>query len=336
MPTFAEVMTTLGEGERPALLLGNGFSQAWDRQIFSYHSLYEKADFGDRDDTLRALFERFDTYDFETIMKHLVGSEIVLGAYGADPQLLAHLQADQQALKDALIEAISDGHPDRPHAVTPEQYTAVRMFLARFGSIFTLNYDLLMYWARNQGELEPLRYDTDDGFREYNRWRGYGTRQAVHFLHGGLHIYDEAPFVKKHAYTAFGATIIDQVRQNLDAGRFPVFVSEPTHERKRSRIEHHPYLNYCFQALRGVTGTLVIFGHSIHENDRHIFDQLRRSSIRRVFVSVYGDLNSDANLRTMANARTFLAAPLRRIEFFDAASAPIWAELVAPDQRDPA
>lgn len=47
MKTFEEAMAELGEGLKPALLLANGFSQAWNAQIFNYATLYEKVNFGE-------------------------------------------------------------------------------------------------------------------------------------------------------------------------------------------------------------------------------------------------------------------------------------------------
>lgn len=65
MKSFDEAMAELGDEPRPALLIANGFSQAWNAEIFNYATLYEKADFGASTTALRHLFEHFQTYDFE-------------------------------------------------------------------------------------------------------------------------------------------------------------------------------------------------------------------------------------------------------------------------------
>jgi hypothetical protein len=262
-------------------------------------------------------------------MKCLVAARTVLVSYGDGADLVEQIQVDEQALKDALIVAIANTHPERPYDVSDAQYKAVRSFLCDFGSIFTLNYDLLLYWARNV-IVEPLHFKTDDGFRRESKWAGFGTNQQFHFLHGGLHIFDSSDGVKKHTFEG-GGSIIDQVRENLNVGRFPLFVSEPTAQRKLNRIEHNPYLNYCYRGLSKINGTVVILGHSIDENDKHIFDAIRKSSVTQIFVSLYGDEESDGNIRSKANAMAFLSVGGRSVEFFDANIAPVW-EMGQPNE----
>jgi hypothetical protein len=324
MLTYIEAIEQLEEGERPSIILGNGFSRAWRNDIFNYANLLEAANFGARDANIRSLFQRLETYDFETVMKTLVSARTVLESYGNQEGLIAQIRVDEQGLKDALIAAIANTHPGRPWDVTNAQYGAVQSFLCRFSSVFTLNYDLLLYWARNVDI--GLQYRTDDGFRRDSKWIGYGTGQEVHFLHGGLHIFDSGSGVKKHTFDA-GGGIIDQVRNNLNDGRFPLFVSEPTSQRKLARIEHNPYLNFCYRALSRLNGTVFILGHSIDENDKHIFDALKSSSATQVFVSLFGDQESPANTRSKANAMAFLSGGVRVVQFFDAATAPVWEAL---------
>jgi hypothetical protein len=144
-------------------------------------------------------------------------------------------------------------------------------------------------------------------------------------LHGGLHIYDTGEVIKKHACTEDGDTIIQQVRANLDAGRFPLFVSEPTYQKKRYKVTHNPYLSFCYRKLGDLGGTLFIHGHSMDENDKHIFDQVKSSRVTRVFVSIYGDEYSEANTRTKANAKAFIEKLDKDVDFYQAESTPVWA-----------
>ena len=318
-------MANVEDGAKPSILLGNGFSRAWSNDIFNYANLLDAAQFDDRNDELHNLFLRCETYDFEAVMRTLVSAKTVLESYGGNDGLIKTIERDQQRLKDALITAISDTHPSRPSDVTSDQFTAARRYLSRFDQIFTVNYDLLFYWARNMGDLPPDNYLTDDGFRDGNKWRGHNTNQEAHFLHGGLHIFDRGSTIEKHTFSKTGTSIVDQVRNNLASGRFPLFVSEPTSDRKKARIEHNPYLNYCFRALRQVSGAFFIHGHSIDENDKHIFDQLKKSPVERFFVSIFGDEYSDENTRKKANARAYLESGISEVKFFDEQSAAIWA-----------
>lgn len=324
MKTYAEVLEQLEGVAEPALLVANGFSQAWDPAVFNYANLLDKADFGERSAVLRALFGHFETYDFEKVMNHLLGAEAVAKVYGAGDAVVQQIAADQQVLKDTLIATLGTTHPSRPSDVTTEQFTTARTFLARFRQIFTLNYDLLLYWARNQNDLPPPGFNSDDGFRAGRRWTPEEANQDVFFLHGGLHLYDTGFEIKKLAYKGSGESIIDQVRDNLAMGQFPLFVSEPTADKKKARIEHNPYLSYGYRNLANLDSALVVYGHSVHENDKHIFDQIKRSAVSRVYVSLFGDENSPANARTKANAQAYLARNGRVIEFFAAESTQVW------------
>jgi len=326
MITFEEAIATVEEGEKPSVLLGNGFSRAWDDSIFNYANLLEAADFDAREAEIRALFDRCGTYDFEVVMRALVSAKAVLESYGGNGPLLETIERDQQLLKDALISAISNTHPSRPNEIADEQFTSARRYLSRFNQVFTVNYDLLFYWARNMVNLPPEAYLTDDGFRVGCKWRGHGTNQEVHFLHGGLHIFDRGSVIEKHAYSEARTSIVDLVRRNLVDGRFPLFVSEPSAEKKKARIEHNPYLDFCFRALRKSSGTFFIQGHSIDEGDKHIFDQLKRSQVEKFYVSIFGDENTEENTRIKANARAYLESSISEVEFFDAQSVAIWEE----------
>lgn len=308
-----------------SILIGNGFSQAWDPNIFSYENLLERAEFGDRAEALRALFGRFETFDFEQVMRHLVSAAAVIEAYGGSEALIQQLKSDMATLRSALLSAIANTHPDVPSKVSDAQFTAVRTFLARFESIFSVNYDLLMYWARNKDDLPPDNFSTDDGFRK-TLWKGYGTNQQVFFLHGALHIFDTGLATLKHRYTEQGSTILDQVRKNLEENRFPLFVSEPDHKKKREKIHQNHYLEYCYRSLSELSGVLFVLGHSFAENDKHIFDAVRHSPVTKIFVSVFGDEGTEQNARTIANAQTYLKARNREVLIFDAHSAPVWTQ----------
>lgn len=319
MITFEEAFSFVDYSGKRSILLANGFSQAWNKDVFSYKSLFSSAHFGERHRVIRRIFDTFNTYDFEKVMKRLIAAEDILRIYNADPDLINAIKADQEAIKNALIEVISATHPALPRDVTDEQYVSVRKFLKPFSNVFTLNYDLLFYWARNQFGLEP-EYNTDDGFRG-GPWEGPES-QNVHFLHGGLHIYDTLGGIRKHACSDQGESIIEQVKWNMENRKFPTFVSEPTHERKKVRIQHNPYLSYCFERLGRLQGVLFIYGHSFDDNDRHIFDQIKQSSISKVFVSVYGDKDSEDNVLLRGRAQAYLGA--HRVEFFQAESARVW------------
>ena len=76
------------------------------------------------------------------------------------------------------------------------------------------------------------------------------------------------------------------------------------------------------------THCFFIFGHSLGENDHHIFRRLGRGRFKKLYVGIFGDLNSDGNREIIRRATAFAAErkggwPLE-VAFFDSASANVW------------
>ena len=126
--TYQDAINQLSNGEKASLLIANGFSQAWDAQIFNYANILDAASFGDRDKKIKKLFSLSNTYDFESIMNQLVSAQIVLENYGGDPNLIQEIKDDQEILKEALVKAIAKTHPSIPNKITDNQFVAVRKF----------------------------------------------------------------------------------------------------------------------------------------------------------------------------------------------------------------
>lgn len=173
--TFNEMQEQVGENGSISVLLGNGFSRSWSDEPFRYETLFQAANFGDRDHEIRQLFETLRTQDFEKVTSKLEASRDLMRLYVDDPDLIVRLDSDADRIKDSLVAAIANTHPSRPNEVTVDEYRHVREFLSKFTKIYTVNYDLLMYWARNNNDVAPIAWDTDDGFREEQLWVGPET-----------------------------------------------------------------------------------------------------------------------------------------------------------------
>lgn len=322
--SYDEVLQEIHQDTCTNVLLGNGFSRSLLNDIFSYQSLFQSAEFGGRDATIRSIFENLGTYDFEAVARCLESAKLVVERYDNANPLLEQISLDLIQLKKSLIQVISRTHPTYPHQIDDDKYESTREFLSRFKNIFTLNYDLLLYWARNKDNLRPENWRTDDGFRGGARWKEFGTQQNVHFLHGALHIYEDQSGVKKFSSANEGEAIINQVRDRLNNGNFPIFVSEPTSQKKLRRIDRSPYLSSSLRALRASEGCLIVLGHSMDDNDKHIFKQIRESATSQIYVSIFGREDTESNRTAIANATANFARIGRTLKFFDATTVPIW------------
>jgi Domain of unknown function (DUF4917) len=214
------------------LLLGNGFSIACEPKIFTYGSLFERAK-PDMSEELVRVFEWLGTTDFEEVIRALRRASQILPIYLDTSDTASRMNADAESLKGALVKAIARQHPARPNLIADRRYTACRDFLAKFigkaaaGKVYTLNYDLLLYWAlMHEPDLDDgLGLDPDDGFRkdpddwdaDYVMWHGesHANSQNVHYLHGAMHLYDAGPQLQKYTWVNTGKPLVDQANEAL-------------------------------------------------------------------------------------------------------------------------
>jgi len=169
MPTppifsYADVLAELEAGRH--LLLGNGFSIACRPDLFRYDTLFNRADFSELA-RARASFDVLGTTNFETVIRAISSFALLASVYApGDEAALANATADANALREVLVSAVADSHPERPHFLAAGEYLKCRQFLRGYRSINTLNYDLLLYWTLMQDELGDQEIPCDDGFRK--------------------------------------------------------------------------------------------------------------------------------------------------------------------------
>ncbi len=325
-------------GTRKHILLGNGFSIALKPDIFSYGSLYGKADFSTVPNAAE-VFEALETRDFEAVIRLLVDMVKVLNCYkDSSSELVAQIERDAAAIKTILAEAIARNHPDRPYDISNPQYAACRAFLSNFGHIYTLNYDVLLYWALMHEDVDDLSIRCDDGFRHpegnedapYVSWQDSNS-PTVHFLHGALHIFDAGHEITKYTWSKTDIPIVEQVRSALDEEKYPLFVAEGHSHDKLDKIMHSAYLHKALRSFSSISGSLFVFGHSFDDNDDHVLKKIPEGKVADLFVGLYGDPNSETNRRIIAKAFSFvdLRAETGRqkklnIHLFDVGTAKVW------------
>ena len=352
LPTFADAIAESEDFSKRHLLLGNGFSIACLPGIFHYGSLFAQADFAAVPE-VAAVFAALGTQDFEAVIRSLEDAARILPAYAGAGHAAADLMlAHAAALKEILVQTIAGNHPHVPAEIADERFWACRRFLSHFlagpkaGCVFTLNYDLLLYWTlmHEDPPFGPrIELGTNDGFgndedapdAEYVVWQGETNPHgaSVMFLHGALHLYDSGKELLKYTWVRKGVPLIDQARVALARNEFPLFVAEGTSAKKKAIIRHNAYL---YQGLKQFTANMhqgrhcvFVFGHSLAENDDHVLTRIGRGRCAKLYVGIYGDPGGAVNQAIMARA-TALAA-LRREErypltvgFYDAATARVW------------
>ncbi len=335
--TFSQALDASSAQKNRHVLLGNGFSIACRSDIFVYSRLFERANFDDASERVREAFDALGTTDFERVIRALRDFARLVRVFIDDPgELPTEILVEADTLKEILVRTIASSHPDRPSDITDDEYLHCRTFLNNFKRVFTVNYDLLLYWTLMHREIEP-RIPCDDGFRkpednsdaEYVTWEPENTySQNIYYLHGALHIFDAGVELQKYTWINTGIALIDQIRDALERNYFPLFVAEGTSDEKLQRVRHSDFLSKAHRGLRQITGALFTYGHSLAENDDHILRLISRGRTSQLFVSLYGDQNSDSNRFIIRRAREIVATrPSQRpleLHFYSADSASVW------------
>jgi hypothetical protein len=280
--TFDEAIEASSKDLPRSILLGNGFSMAQTGSQFSYRNLLECSGLPE-DGPVLNVFRAINTVDFEEVMFALEHAAIIEEAYG-DVSRSQQFQSDADAVREALIHAIRAVHPDIRFDIPNDQLNSCTKFLKNFESIFTLNYDLLLYWV-----ILKTRIHTD-GLGLGDAVSGFKTLQvdaycSTYYLHGALHLFlSQTGETKKRLLTS--TTLVGDIARTIRVEKqLPIFVAEGTMGQKIKRINSIPYLRLCYDELRKRSGSIFIFGHSLGDNDIHIYDAIFGSKIEKLFFA---------------------------------------------------
>jgi hypothetical protein len=320
--------------------LGNGFSIACRPNIFVYTKLFEQADFSRLSQHAKDAFGALKTTDFERVIKALNDSADLGETYGAPGKIISQMRSDAAALKELLVETIAKSHPEMPSQLTDQEYAACQAFLENFSCVYTLNYDLLLYWTLMHHEDDAKR-TSDDGFRtsqddidggyesDYVVWdAGQSHEQNTWFLHGALHVFDSGTEIQKYTWNRTGVRLIEQTRKALAKNLFPVFVAEGTSAEKLERIRHSDYLAKAYRSFQSIQYALFIHGHSLAPNDEHYLKLIERGKLAHLFVGLHGPATSAGNKAIIRRAELMktnrgLGRPLK-VDFYDTQTAKVW------------
>lgn len=345
--TYDEAIKSLNDKKRQKhLLLGNGFSMSYDSDIFSYNALSKFLENLD-DNILQKLFEIIKTSNFELLMEQLENVAKIAEVFGAEKAVVDKIHQATTTLKESLIEAIKELHPKHVFAVPEAKSKAcagfLNEYLAEDGSVFTTNYDLLLYWVLMRNELDR----TGDGFgreaeeteewiepedREWSelRWGKNSDTQSIFYVHGALHLFDTGIDIIKEEYTN-EHVLLENVKARMERKEYPIFVTAGNGEEKLSHIRHNRYLSYCYDKLSTIEGSLVCFGFGFGPYDEHIIGAINKAAKKRkdnegkwhMLNSIYIGVYSEEGLKHIRSIEKKFKVPVR---LFDARTVRVWGE----------
>ena len=294
LETFQDVLASIQKNKkRPFhLLLGNGFSIAYDSDIFSYNALHDFIQ-NSKDPDLETILGVIETKNFEVIMQQLDTCAALVDAFGGDLSLRQRIEDAGAKLKSSLLDAVKALHPEHVFSVPQEQSEACAAFLTQFletdGCLYSTNYDLLLYWVllRNnvEGHIDGFGREPenpDDSPDEYTWselvWGKHREDQNVFYLHGALPFFDNGIAVIKEEYDEYNY-LLEKISARMESAEYPIFVTAGDGRQKLTHIMHNRYLAHSYESLCTVEGSLVTFGFNFGEHDEHIIDAIIESRI---------------------------------------------------------
>lgn len=343
LESFEDVIRAIHTKKRTFhLLVGNGFSMAYDREIFSYNALHEFIA-NSNDELLSKVFEVVKTKNFELILEQLGIFSFLIEALGSDKKLKKNIDEASEKLKTSLIDAVKKLHPEHVFKIPEEKIAAcanfLKLFLDRNGSIFTTNYDVLLYWVLMRSpDLKTVvdgfgrdRENSDEYVSaselEYSelRWGKHKNDQVIFYLHGALPLFDTGIDIIKEEYSG-NNFLLENIGRRVDKGEYPIFVTAGNGKEKLTHIRHNRYLSFCYDKLSELDGSLVTFGFNFGEYDDHIIDAINIAAhqgkkVQGKLWSIYIGAYSDRDVEYIESIRGKFKC---KVHIFDAKTAPVW------------
>ena len=317
-----------------ALILGNGASIALHRD-FNYESLWKTAiDDELISSKLQSLANDLKTgANFELLLRQLWTAEIVDGHFGIDT---SEIKNAYTKLREGLIKTVRKIHCS--HDTVIGDLRDAIPFLRNFKTIFSLNYDLLVYWAIMANE------ETDDGHKfkdcflggffdkDWEKFRTPHRNETastlVFYPHGALQfVQDKDGTDKKIDRVNQLEELLDKVLSRWeDPSILPLFVAEGDSSEKMRSIRRSDYLSTVYYDVLPESGpNLVIYGWSMDEKvDGHLLKQISKGKYTRLAISVYQSTEQGIADYIAETDRKLERFGITDITYFDAESEGSW------------
>lgn len=330
--SFQDALET-SQTDQSHLLLGNGFSIA-AHQGFEYRSLWNQI-YEDSLPWLQEVMDASDTHDLEDLLQAIHGGASVDYMEKDHEDYNTILDDHITEFEDEFMQSISSTHPNHPDFRDVADWACCSVFLNEFYHVFTLNYDLLLYWAHNNQILQKhmdLRkrrdgfWNNDVGQLAFDP-RCFDGEPGLYYVHGGFHLFQEEQSDFKRRWEQ-GNYLTKQLRDGLNEGVFPLFVSGGDYQQKAEKINSSPYLRECYRRFMQVEGTLFTYGASFAENDRHICTAIAGNrSLSGLCIGVYDESDLphyEGLVEGLHQEREERGFPELEITFYDSTSVHLW------------
>jgi hypothetical protein len=314
-----------------SLIVGNGGSMAVSTG-FSYRSLLEEARTrGYLNAQIESLFDQFETEDFELLLRHLFHAQMVNDALGVESKPVSDAYS---LVKKSLIQAVRSVHC--AHSAAEPHIANIATFMAQFKTVFSLNYDLIVYWALLRSNESQQQHRFKDCFPNgafrldwtifRNPIRQERAVTLMFYPHGALHLAVDKDGNDVKLTVDNESTFLETIFAEWEGNEVaPLIVCDGNSEQKRRRIASSVYLSTVLtEVLPNGGPSLACYGWALGDQEDHIVRQLSNGRYKRIAVSVH-QLNTEAGKDYITRVtRKLRWLELEEIVFFDAASAGCW------------
>jgi hypothetical protein len=209
--------------------------------------------------------------------------------------------------------------------VPDETLALIKASLGDYGAVFSTSYDLLVYWAIVHGDDYNQFCDCfwANGRNEFDAencavWSG---NTPVYYVHGALHLVVDGSGATRKLVKEDGR-LLDQFGKPIedDPEARPLLISEGSPRDKLRAVEGNEYLAHVYDKLKEVAGPLLVFGHSLGEQDQHLIEAINANPKRPVAVSMTG---KDVELLREEQSRIWGKLRTADVYFYDASSHPL-------------
>lgn len=275
------------------ILLGNGFSINLYKG-FNYSELFSSF-LDSLPEPKKEIYSNFTSDNFEIILKDLTKANEINAVFGIqDNQICEAIQE----IRNGLIRTVTDNHP-RTDEIDHERINQIENQLEFFSKIYTLNYDIFLYYvilrAKERFDKKDKKFLYSDFF-----WRGGSKKYKffeypitnrryipVYYLHGAIFIFNNGFSAKKRVIDFPNCNLLEAIGTDISEGEIPLFISAGSSSEKNNLIRQNEYLTYCLNALTHNTETLVIYGASLMNQDQHIINAINLRIKRKIAISIY-------------------------------------------------
>lgn len=166
-------------------------------------------------------------------------------------------------------------------------------------------------WRHKAAAKKEFIDKIDDGFGLFGNKLLYQNPQTqnLYFLHGAFHIYKKGKSIYKITQQSEKA-LYQRIEEIVENGRENILCIF-SDKNKQAEIKGETYFTNGLNKLESLEGTLVILGSALSDNDAHIFTQIQKSKIHKVYISSF-ETDIDDNMK---KAKKWF--PEKEIIFFD-------------------